>query len=260
MNKKWWGILASLCAMALCTVGTEPARAQTSEVKEKPPMYSYVGFWNLPRTQWADMEKQTAANQKNMDKAVADGTLVGYGSDINLVHQPDGFTHDSWWSSMSMAGLLSVLDQAYKSGSATSPVFASATKHADGIFVSRYYNWHAGSWKDLYTRVAYYKLKPDAPNDAVETLSKNVFVPMLEKLLADGAIHEYEIDTEAIHTESPGAFWVDVIAANGDGLDKFNAAVRDLMKSSPLAGPAIGSMVDFTAHRDNLSHTNATYK
>jgi len=223
-------------------------------------MYTYVGFWNLPRTQWADMEKQTAANQKNMDKAVADGTLVGYGSDINLVHQPDGFTHDSWWSSMSMAGLLSVLDQAYKSGSATSPVFVSATKHEDGIFVSRYYNWHAGSWKDLYTRVGYYKLKPDAPNDAVETLSKNLFVPLLEKLLADGAIHEYEIDTEAIHTESPGAFWVDVIAANGDGLDKFNAAVRDIMKSSPLAGPAIGSMVDFSAHRDYLSRTNATYK
>jgi len=260
MNKKWWGVLASLCAMVLCTVGTEPARAQTSEVKEKPPMYTYVGFWNLPRTQWADMEKQTAGNQKNMEKAVADGTLVGYGSDMNLVHQPDGFTHDTWWSSMSMAGLLAVLDQAYKSGSATSTVFASATKHEDGIFVSRYYNWHAGSWKDLYTRVGYYKLKPDAPNDAVETLSKNLFVPLLEKLLAEGAIHEYEIDTEAIHTEAPGAFWVDVIAANGEGLDKFSAAVRDATKASPLAGPALGSMVDFTAHRDYLSRTNATYK
>jgi hypothetical protein len=161
---------------------------------------------------------------------------------------------------MSMAGLLSVLDQAYKSGSATSPVFVSATKHSDGIFVSRYYNWHAGSWKDVYTRVGYYKLKADAPNDAVETLSKNLFVPLLEKLLADGSIHEYEIDTEAIHTEGPGAFWVDVIAASADGLDKFNAAVRDAMKASPLAGPAIGSMVDFAAHRDSLQRTNATYK
>lgn len=260
MNKNWWGVLASLCAMVLCGVCAEPARAQTSEVKEKPPMYSYVGFWNIPRAQWADMEKQNAANQKNMDKAVADGTLVAYGNDINLIHQPDGFTHDGWWSSMSMAGLLNVLDQAYKSGSAASPVLVSATRHADAIFVSRYYNWHAGSWKDVYTRVGYYKLKPDAPNDAVETLSKNLFVPLLEKLLADGAIHEYEIDTEAIHTESPGAFWVDVIVANADGLDKFNAAVRDAMKSSPLAGPAIGSMVDFTSHRDYLSRTNVTYK
>jgi hypothetical protein len=55
-------------------------------------------------------------------------------------------------------------------------------------------------------------------------------------------------------------FEVIIIAADGAGLDKFNAAVRDLTKSSPLAGPALGSMVDFTAHRDDLARTNATYK
>jgi hypothetical protein len=30
-----------------------------------------------------------------------------------LIHQPDGATHDEWWSAMSMAGLLNVLDQYY---------------------------------------------------------------------------------------------------------------------------------------------------
>jgi hypothetical protein len=259
MNRRL-GRVAGLCALAIAVVTAVPARAQMSEVKEKPPMYSYVGNWTIPRAQWADMDKQTAANQKNMEKAIADGTIVAYGNDMNLVHRPEGETHDNWWSSMSMAGLLSVLDQAYKSGSATSPVLASATKHWDGMYVSRYYNWHSGSWKDVYTRGATYKLKPDAPNDAVDTLSKNLFVPLLEKLLADGAIHEYEIDTEVIHTEDPGTFMVEIIAANGAGLDKFNAAVRDIMKSSPLAGPALGSMVDFAPHRDYLARTNATYK
>jgi hypothetical protein len=105
---------------------------------------------------------------------------------------------------MSMAGLLNVLEQFYQSGSATSPVLASATKHWDSIYVSRYYNWHSGTWKDVYTHGASYKLKADAPEDAVETLSKNLIVPLLEKMLADGVIHEYEVDTEAIHTEAPG--------------------------------------------------------
>jgi hypothetical protein len=255
-----WRVLAGLCALAMAAVWAAPARAQMSEVKEKPPMYSYVGNWNIPRLQWADMEKANAANQKILEKAMASGTIVAYGNDVNLIHQPDGDTHDDWWSSMSMAGLLNVLDQFYKAGNPTSPVLASATKHWDGMYVSRYYNWHSGSWKDAYTRVASYKLKPDAPDDAVDKLSKNLFVPLLEKLLADGAIHEYEIDTEAIHTEAPGTFWVDVIAANAEGLDKFNAAVRDIMKSNPLAGSAIGSMVDFTPHRDYLARTNVTYK
>jgi len=259
MKRRLCGIAAGLCTLAMMVAWAAPALAQ-DEPKEKPPMYSYVGNWSIPRAQWAEMEKANAADQKILDKAMADGTIVAYGNDTNLVHTPDGGTHDDWWSAMSMAGMLNVLDKFYKSGSPTSPVLASATKHWDNIFVSRYYNWHAGSVKGAYTRVAQYKLKADAPNDAVETISKHLFVPMLEKLMADSALVEYEIDTEAIHTEDPGTFWVVIIATNADGLDKFNAAVRDLHKTNPLGGPAIGSMVDYTVHRDYLSSTNATYK
>src|SRR5882724_6802242 len=150
------------------------------------------------------MEKAREANQKTMEKALANGTIVGYGDDVNLVHQADGPTHDDWWSAMSMAGLLNILDQFYKSGSSTTPVLAGATKHWDSIYVSRFYNWHSGSWKDAYNHGSSYKLRKDAPADAVDTLSKNLVVPLLEKMLAEGAIHEYEIDTEAIHSESPG--------------------------------------------------------
>ena len=259
MNKKLWGIFAVVCTLAMLAAWAAPAQAQ-DEPKEKPPMYSYVGFWNIPRAQWAEMEKSSAADQKILEKAMADGTIVGYGNDMNLVHTPDGGTHDDWWSSMSMAGLLNVLDKFYKSATVTSPVLASATKHSDGIYVSRYYNWRSGSYKGAYTRVAQYKLKPDAPDHAVETLSKNLFVPLLEKLLADGAILEYEVDTEVIHTEAPGTFWVDVIATNAEGLDKFSAALQDANKKNPMNGPAIASMVDFTSHRDFLSSSTGTYK
>jgi len=238
---------------------TTPAWAQ-DEPKEKPPMYSYVGFWSIPRAQWGEMEKGNAADQKVLDKALADGTIVGYGTDLALVHTADGTTHDDWWSAMSMAGLLNVLDKFYKSGTSTSPVLASATKHADGIFVSRYYNWRPGSYKGAYTRVGYYKLKPDVPEHAIDTISKQMIVPLLEKLLADGSLIEYEIDTEAIHTEAPGAFWVDVISTGSEGLDKLNAALREAGKTSPLNGAAFDSMIDSAAHRDNLASSTVTYK
>jgi hypothetical protein len=260
MNKYLGQVLAVASILVLSAIYSAPARAQGSEVKEKPPMYSYVGNWTIPRAQWGEMEKQTAASQKILEKALADGTVVGYGNDLNLIHQPDGETHDSWWSSMSQAGVLNVLDQIYKSGAATSSVFESATRHWDALYVSRYYNWHKGSWKDVYTRVAMYNLKPDAPPDAVDTLSKNLFVPLLEKLLADGAIHEYEVDTESIHTQSPAIVAIAVIVANAEGLDKFSAAVRETAKSNPMIGPALNSMIDFTPHRDFLFRTNATYK
>jgi hypothetical protein len=237
-----------------------PARAQTAEVKEKPPMYSYVSNWAIPRTQWGEMDKSYADDQKILDQAMAKGTIVGYGRDMELVHQADGGTHDDWWSAMSLAGLLNVLDQFYKSGTPTSPVLASATKHWDSIYVSRYYNWHPGTYKDVYTHGAVYKLKPDAPDDAVDTLSKNLVAPLLEKMLAAGAIHEYEIDTQAIHTSDPGSFVIVYIAANAEGLDKVNAAIRETLKASPLSGPAFGSMTEESAHRDELLRTTATYK
>ena len=260
MKKYLVGALAAASMGASLTIGAAAASAQAAEVKEKPPMYSYLANWTLPRSQWAAMEKAAGNTEKVTSDALAKGTLVGYGSDMTVVHREEGTTHDEWWSAMSMSGVLAVLDEMYKSGNAVSPVLQAATKHSDGIYVSRYYNWRPGSYTGAYTRVGIYKLKADAPNDAVDMLSKSLIVPMLEKLLADGAIVEYEVDVEAVHTESPDMFFIDVIARNADGLDKLNAALADVNSSNPLAGQAFGSMVDSSAHYDALMRTSATYK
>ena len=257
MNKNLWRIFAGLCALVLCAVCAAPAGAQ---VKEKPPMYSYVANWAIPRAQWGEMEKTFVSDQKILDPALAKGTIVGYGSDEVLVHEADGETHDGWWSAMSMAGLLNVLNEFYTSGTATSPALQSATKHWDNVYISRYYNWRSGSVKGAYTSVSAYQLKADAPDDAVDTLSKNLVAPLLEKLLADGTIAEYEIDTQAVHTRTPGEFIIVYVAPTAEGLDKVNAAIRETLKSNPLDGPAFSSMVDYGPHRDELLHTNATYK
>jgi hypothetical protein len=39
-----------------------------------------------------------------------------------------------------------------------------------------------------------------------------MIVPFLEKLLADGSISAYQVATQAIHTEDPGAFFVFYVA------------------------------------------------
>jgi hypothetical protein len=244
----------------LCLVGVMSlaASAQGEDAKEKPRMYTYVADWALPRAKWDDMEKDNVTSAKILDHDVANGTLVGYGNDSSLVHSVDGATHDNWWSATSMAALLNVLEEFHKAPSP--PVLTSATKHWDGIYVSRFYNWRPGTYKGVYTHTSSYKLKPGAPNDAVEMLSKNFIAPLLEKLVADGTLLEYEIDEEAIHSESPDMFWIDYIAATPEGLDKTNAALREYLKSNPLGGPAFTSMVDFEPHRDYLSQGDATYK
>jgi hypothetical protein len=140
------------------------------------------------------------------------------------------------------------------------PTFQSATKHWDGIYVSHFYNWKSGTYKGAYTHTAYYRLKDTAPDDAVETTSKNFIVPLMEKLLADGSIVEYEIDQEAIHTESSAGFWIDYITPDAAGLDKVTAALGQALKSNAFAGPAFGAMTEGADHRDYLLRSNVTYK
>src|SRR5271165_2630305 len=151
-----------------------------------------------------------------MEKGVSDGQIIAYGNDTNLIHQDGGPTHDDWFSATSMAGLLNLLDVIYKSGSPTSPVDVSATKHCDAMLVSRYYNWHSGSWKGVYSEASMCKLKAEAPNNAADMIATNLAGALMEKTLSGRVIHEYELDTEAIPTEAPGAVWIDYIAANAE--------------------------------------------
>lgn len=245
-------LMAGVCAI--------PANAQMAEVKEKPAMYSYIANWQIPRAHWAEMESANAADKTVLEKALADGTLVGYGDDVNLLHSPDAETHDDWWSSMSMAGLMKVLDQLTASGSTTTSVLSTATKHWDSIYVSHYYNWKSGAYKGGYVHVSEYKFKADAPDDALDMLSQHLVVPLLEKLVADGTVQEYEIDEMAIHTSAPGTFMIVYVTPTPEGLDKVSAALRDTVKDHPLAGAAFGSMTDDSGHRDELEKGNGVFK
>jgi hypothetical protein len=255
---RWCSPLLAFCA--LFAVAALPSHAQTSPVQPKAPMYSYVANWQIPRAHWAQMPQGAAADKPIMDKALADGTLIGYGNDETLVHSADGETHDAWWASNSMAGLLKVLDQLFASGNVSSPALDSATKHWDSIYVSRYYNWHPGSYKGAILYESTYELKPDAPMDAVDTLSQNIIVPILEKLFADGTVTEYEIDELAIHSQAPGSFSIISVCPSADGVDKINAAIAEAIKAQPLINPAFASVTNPSGHRDSLYRGEGTFK
>ncbi len=176
------------------------------------------------------------------------------------MHTVDGESHDTWWSSSSLAGLLKVLDKVRALPPADSPVSLNPTKHWDMVLVSHYYNWKPGAYSGAYVNVMMYQLKADADDDAVSTLSKVVVVPAMEKLLADGTILEYEVDTEAIHTDAPGLFAIVYVTPKPEGVDTARAAIRDAQKDNPLIGPAFDSFIDYSQHRDELLKGNGAYK
>ena len=260
MNRKWWIISIGLCVLAISAVWVAPSVAQMAATKQKPPMYSYVANWQIPRAQWAAMQKSMADDAATFDKGMADGTIIGYGRDENRVHTADGETHDDWWSSMSEAGVFNMLDRLYKAGAADNPALESATKHWDEVYVSRFYNWKPGTYKDAYTNVAVYNLKKDAPEDALDNLSKNLIGPLLDKLLANGTIVEWEVDTQAVHNAPETEFLIIYLSPNAEAMDKVEAAIRETVAANPLAGPAFDAVVDMTGHSDEVLRSNVTYK
>jgi len=252
-----------VAGLAVLGMAATLAGAQTVEVKENPPLYRYVSYWTFPRAHWADVDKDNATgNQKILAPALADGTLVGYGDDENQVHSAEGFTHDNWWQAKSIAGLMKVLEAFHKGGGSSSPLLVSSTKHWDQIYISSFYNWKAGSWNGAYGYKGTYKLRPDAPDpdDAIRTLN-SFYVPVFEKMLADGIIVEYEIDREMFHTtDSRAQIVFSFVMRSAEGLEKFRAALGDALDKNSLIGPAFGSMmVNFTPQADFV-RVNATYK
>jgi hypothetical protein len=233
--------------------------AGAQEIKPKPPMYTYVANWQVARAHWGDVEGLNTPVNDVLQKALDDGTLVAYGRDTNLVHGLGAETHSVWWSSMSMGGLIKGLEKARAASDANAAALNDA-KHWDTVWVSRFYSWKPGSVKGGYLRVAMYKLKDDAPDDALDNLSEHLVVPVMEKLLGDGTITAYAIFTTAIHTEAPGLFAIDYITPTPDGLDTVQAAVLGSIKAHPLGVQAFGSVTDDSAHRDGLDRIDATFK
>jgi hypothetical protein len=253
-NRKLWVALAGWTVFAISAGCATPARVQTAEVKEKPPMYSYIAVWNIPRDQWKTRENQATAARRILDRAISNGTIVAYGFDENPLH-------DTFWLSMSRAGLQSVRDEFHQAGITVVPSQTGASAPPPvSILVSRYYNWHAGSWTNAYVHVGIYKMRSEAAPDVADTLSRSFFAPPLEKMLADGAIFEWETDTYADSKDSPETFLIAYLSASAEGLEKAENAVQETLKSRPSEGPAFDSLVDVGASRDVVLRSYAVYK
>jgi hypothetical protein len=95
-------------------------------------------------------------------------------------------------------------------------------------------------------------------NDPGGKIVKSSMVALLEKMLADGALHAYTIDTEIVHSAEPNTFFVVMVTNGAEGLDKFNAALDEMNKNNPTALAAFRSLIDEHGHRDMLARVSTT--
>ena len=243
------GALALLCALII-PISADRATAQ-SQSSEKPTQYTYVSEWTVPRAMWGDYLKGEAADIDLMKKGVADGVITGFGTFAVLNHQEGEPTHGTWFNATSMANLLKFLETLRNAPGATDAPLA-ASKHWDYILQSHDYAGHSGTFNNGILRVGRWAPHPGA-TDADGKILKATMVALLDKLLADGALHAYTIDTESIHTAPVGTMFVVLVANGGEGIDKFDAALEAAEKSNPAAWAGMISMLDEKGHSDTLA-------
>ena len=242
----------AFCILSLCLVVTfvVPLAGQTAN-QGKPPIYTYVAEWSVPRAQWADMEKVADEDKPVLDKLVADGTLTSYGAYTNLIHQEGEPTHGTWFSATSEGNLLKALEMIYKQPSLVSAPVQGASKHWDQILVDRIYNGKPGT-STGYLTWSSWQIKP-GEGQAYQSLIKSVMVPVLEKLLAEGTITSYGFDMEDYHTQPIGMVYEFITVPDYASLDKANKAFDAAFESNPALGDAYRSTVQREGHRDYLT-------
>ena len=203
---------------------------------------------------WADYLKMQAGENDSMNKLVADGTLISFGSYTILNHQEGSPTHGSWFQAGSMANLLKVLENVRTAPTATSQVLA-ASRHWDYIFESHNYNARSGVFKNGYMEVSRWQFRPGA-SDPDGKIVKATAVALLEKLQADGTLYAYRFDEEVIHSEDPNGFYMTIVTNGADGLDKLSAAFDEADKKDPIGMAAFNSLLDDQGHSDSLSRVD----
>lgn len=244
-------VVGFCCLMVLfASAAVCPLRAQSGE-GGKPPEYTYIAEWAVPRDQWKDMAKVIANEKALMDKLIADGTIVSYGDFSNLLHQEGQPTHGSWFTATSIANLLKGLEAIYTLPEVTSPVF-SASKHWDFFMGSRLHNARSGKFQGGYLAGAGFDAKPGHAHEFDE-LIKNNLVPVFEKLLADGAVTSYSVDSEVFHMEKPGRITFVYTTADAAGVDKVEQAVLSAFEKNSALQAALQGAVDHDTHRDFLA-------
>ena len=238
------------CAVMLSSVLlTTPAAAQDQTY------FTYVSQWTVPRSEWANFEKQEKQDDVTMQKLVADGTIIDFGDAKTSVHTEDGYSYAEWFTATSRANLLKALEELSGSAS-TTPALISATKHSDLLLHTIAHGGKSSSGTSGYLRVGFYQAKPGA-QDALEAHLKSALKPMLDQDVANGTLVMYNIDKQDIHTSEPGSYNLALLFPDGAAIDKFYADLDAAEKQNPGIVEVFDSLTVAKEHRDILDRVTA---
>lgn len=196
----------------------------SSQMDQTQPVYTYVSQFQIPRAHWAQYAEDTDKNfLPIVEKAMADGTIIGYSTFEQIVHTPDGMTHGAAWTSNSIAGLMKVLDELRKSP--PRPGQVAATKHEDYLMQSTTHETSTVKDTQGYLRVVCQMAQPGKGDEYAAALKKNLW-PAFEDQFKKGVVSSFGLDQQYVITSPASLRCLVITYPNADGMDKWATTVN----------------------------------
>jgi hypothetical protein len=241
------GMALLCCAMLVAAAVWEPVKAKAQASGGEEATYTYVALWGVPRPQWGDIEKFYKEAQPELNKLVADGTVLAWGNARNFTHDERGMTHANWITATSFANIRRGLDAIH--AALPQPAAFSSSKHEDLMLRSTIHGANPGASGSGMLWVAHYRVR-QGQMDTFTQLFASEIQPLFAEQMAAGNILGYSLDFQAIHTEEPGGVDIAYLLPDAAAIDKFQAALAAYETKHPEAGPAIEATMDYGVHRD----------
>ncbi len=215
---------SSLFALAVVLLAAVSVAAQ-----EMRPVSYVAEFRVKPGPAAADWINLVRKYDKPMlDKLMGDGTVLAWGLDTVVLHREEGITHRIWVVTADYAGM----DKVFAGFNAINTAPEDLARYLEVANLSNYHEHivrsillsvpQAPSPVRPYRTYSGVKVKPGKGSEW-RTLFERYRKPVLDKLVADGAIHSYGVDVEDFHTEDPAWRWVWVVTTNLAAFDRINA-------------------------------------
>ena len=247
----------------LLAVTTMLFAATTMSAQGYKHLTSVATFKVTPGAESAFVDKGKAFIP-TLDKLMADGVVLGYGMDVDMLHVP-GDNNVAFWVVVPNYDALEKEENAIESFiKANGPLMrdltalTDMTAHRDLVVRTRE-EGHRATPAGIQPIADFdiVRVKPGHMQDYM-TMFRKFDQPVYDKLVADGVIYAYEVDVEAVHTMEPGLVWTIVSMPNLGAKDKVNAAFEEARKKlaegeQDLIEKAYQDMVVPGSHRDSLS-------
>jgi hypothetical protein len=225
---------------------------QSASAEEDSP-YLYVTEWQIPHAQWAIWEAfEVSSFKPAFEKLMSDHSILSWGFYTQTIHTPDGPTHGVWFSAAGMKGIENTVD-ALASLPANSVMSNPQVKQRDFLFRSLASAGRAATGSNGFLWVHRTQSAPRKHEQNAAVWEKYI-KPMLDGLVAQGAVLSYGIETEQIRTEPDGTFYIYCLTSGANAADKLFSALREVQSKMTVAERDEFNAAQMAGQQERLGH------